>query len=118
MATGTGAEEHPTRMIFMGDDSLGDGFRLIGFEVYPNPSGNEVERTLRELAGARQSALVVVDQKIMRSDIPTLGQLRREGGRIVVTAVPPLSDPESLSSEVMGQLQSLFGGNLLGGKLL
>lgn len=107
----TGAGEHPTRMIFMGDDSLGDGFRLIGFEVFSNPDEGEVDRLLRELSGARHNAFVVVDQRIMSAEIPALKQLRREGGRIVITAVPPLANPTDLSSEVMGRLQSLFGNS-------
>jgi vacuolar-type H+-ATPase subunit F/Vma7 len=100
-------------MIFMGDDSLGDGFRLIGFEVLPNPSPAEIERMLRELTADRHNAFLIVDQRIMQSDVPALKQVLREGGRIVVIAVPPLADPGSLSSEIMGKLQSLFGTNLL-----
>lgn len=101
--------EHPTRIIFMGDDSLGDGFRLIGFEVLPNPADEEVERLLGELCSTRQNAFVVVDQRILGANLPTLQQLLREGGRIVITAVPPLKEPTRLSSETLDRLRSVFG---------
>lgn len=100
---------HRTRLLFLGEDSLGDGFRLIGFEVFPNPADEDVERLLRELSATRQNAFVVVDQRILGAGIPTLQQLLREGGRILITAVPPLKDPTRLSSETLERLQAVFG---------
>ncbi len=99
----------PTRMLFLGDESLADGFRLIGFETHANPSPDEVDRLLRDLTRNREKAFVVVDHALMGQDVPGLARVRREGGRIVVISVPRLSDPPTLASEVADRLTALFG---------
>jgi vacuolar-type H+-ATPase subunit F/Vma7 len=107
----TTAPDYSTRMIFMGDDTLGDGFRLIGFETWPNPSHEEVDTLLRQLSAGRENAFVIVDEPILRANIPSLRQVRREGGRVVVVAVPPLQSPGELSVEVARQVQNMFGSS-------
>ena len=99
----------PTRMLFLGEESLADGFRLIGFETHPNPTPEEADRVIRDLSRTREKAFVVVDDGVMAADIPSLKRVRREGGRIVVIAVPPLSAPTRLASEVADRLAALFG---------
>lgn len=113
---GHGAEPAPAsdagnlqRLLFLGNDGLADGFRLIGFETHVNPRPEEVERLLRELVRDRDHALVIVEDALMQADIPTLRQVRREGGRIVVVAVPPLSGPPRLTSDVAARLAAMFG---------
>lgn len=98
-----------TRMLFLGDDSLADGFRLIGFEAYPNPEPDLVDQVFRDLIRTQSKAFAIVDDRLMAADIPALAQVRREGGRIVVVAVPPLKEPPVLASEVAARLQALFG---------
>jgi vacuolar-type H+-ATPase subunit F/Vma7 len=100
---------HSTRMLFLGEASLADGFRLIGFETHPNPTPEEADRILRDLSRNREKAFVVVDDQVMRADIPNLQRVRREGGRIVVIAVPLLNAPPILSSQVADRLNTLFG---------
>jgi vacuolar-type H+-ATPase subunit F/Vma7 len=102
-----------TRMLFLGDDSLAEGFSVIGFEAHPNPSPAEVDRVFRELLAAREKAFVIVDDAVMGLDVENLRRVRREGGRIVVVAVPPLTAPATLSSEVAERLASMFGGDQL-----
>lgn len=107
----------PTRMLFLGEESLADGFRLIGFETYPNPTPEVADRVIRDLSRAREKAFVLVDDAVMAADIPSLKRVRREGGRIVVIAVPPLSGPTRLASEVSDRLAALFGSaNLQSGQ--
>ncbi|MBK1703717.1 ATPase [Halochromatium glycolicum] len=96
-------------MLFLGDESLAEGFSVIGFETYPNPPASEVDRVFRELRAARDKAFVIVDDAVMSMDVDHLKRVRREGGRIVVIAVPPLSAPPVLSSEVAERLASMFG---------
>lgn len=100
-----------TRMLFLGDDSLADGFRLIGFETFPNPAPEEVERLFRALLRGRENAFVIVDDRIMQSDIQSLHEVRQEGGRIVVVSVPTLRDPPRLASDVADRLQAMFGSS-------
>lgn len=103
----------PTRMLFLGEESLADGFRLIGFETHANPAPDEIDRILRDLLRNREKAFVVVDDAVMRQEIPNLKRVRREGGRIVVIAVPSLSAPTVLASEVAERLATLFGAAAL-----
>lgn len=103
----------PTRMLFLGEDRLADGFRLIGFETHPNPSPEDVDRVLRELLRGREKAFVIVDDGVMQQDIPNLKRVRREGGRIVVIAVPLLAAEPRLSSEVARRLTALFGSSVV-----
>ncbi|MGE5153476.1 MAG: V-type ATP synthase subunit F [Bdellovibrio bacteriovorus] len=99
----------PTRMLFLGEESLADGFRLIGFETHANPVPEEIDRILRDLRRNREKAFVVVDDGVMAQEIHSLKRVRREGGRIVVIAVPSLSAPTVLASEVAERLAALFG---------
>jgi vacuolar-type H+-ATPase subunit F/Vma7 len=99
----------PTRLLFLGEASLADGFRLIGFETRPDPSPQEVDLLLRELCRNRQKAFVVVDDQLMRAGLPQLERVRNEGGRILVIAVPRLNAPPVLASEVADRLTALFG---------
>ena len=104
-----------TRMIFLGDDSLADGFRLIGFETHPNPAPEDVDRIFRELLRERENAFVIVDDGIMQAEVPALNEVRDEGGRIVVAAVPALKEPRRLASDVADRLQAMFGSsNIMG----
>jgi vacuolar-type H+-ATPase subunit F/Vma7 len=100
-------------MVFLGADSLADGFRLIGFETHASPSPADVDQVFRELRNSRDRAFVIVDEQVMRSGAANLARVRREGGRIVVVAVPPLIGPVQLQSEVANRLAAMFGtGNL------
>jgi vacuolar-type H+-ATPase subunit F/Vma7 len=103
------ASDHNTRMLFLGDDRLADGFRLIGFEALPNPDLGTVDKLFRELRRNRQRAFVIVDDQIMDSDSEALGQVRREGGHVVVVSIPRLDAAPRLTSEVADRLAALFG---------
>lgn len=98
-----------TRMLFLGEESLADGYRLLGFETYADPSADEVDRIIRNLRRNREKAFILVDDQIMGKDIPNLRLIRREGGRIVVIGVPRLASPVTLASDVADRLAALFG---------
>lgn len=100
-----------TRMIFMGEAPLTDGFRLIGFETWADPSVAEVETVVRQLVNRHQSALVVLDQALAEANIPVVNRVRAEGGRIVITAVPPLNAADSFHTLIDERLNALFGGD-------
>lgn len=108
----SGAKAPPTRMLFLGEDSLAEGFSVIGFETHPNPAPADVDRVFRDLLAGRDQAFVIVDDAVMNMDVEHLKRVRREGGRIVVVAVPPLAAPPKLGSEVADRLASMFGAGL------
>jgi len=101
--------DHGTRLLFLGDESLADGFRLIGFETFSDPQPAEVDKVFRELRKSGGKAFVVVDHTLMQAGIPGLERLRAEGGRIVITAVPRLKEPPRLDSDVADRLDAMFG---------
>ena len=107
----TNPPEHAarTRLIFMGGAPLTDGFRLIGFETWAEPTAEQVEKVVRELINKRQNALLVIDQDLAASGIPILDQVRKEGGHIVVTMVPPLQRPEHFRLPIDDRLTSMLG---------
>jgi vacuolar-type H+-ATPase subunit F/Vma7 len=98
-----------TRQLFLGDASLATGFRLAGFEVFPDADVAELERMLEQLQATRTPAFVVIDQELAESDSRLLQQIRSEGGRILLTQVPPLTHPEQMRSSVDDHIQQLLG---------
>lgn len=98
-----------TRMLFLGDESLADGFRMIGFEAHPNPSLAGVDQLFQELIRRGDKAFAIVDETLMQAKIPGLERVRAEGGRIIVTAVPHLKGPLRLASDVADRLDAMFG---------
>jgi vacuolar-type H+-ATPase subunit F/Vma7 len=100
-----------TRMVFLGDAVLGEGFRLIGFEVYPDPDEEQLDRVLGELVDSGQNAYVVVDQEFGKRHCPMLERIRAEGGRIVVSGVPPLHDPNRFHCALDERIETLLGNN-------
>ncbi|MCF7985081.1 MAG: V-type ATP synthase subunit F [Thiohalocapsa sp.] len=109
MANSDTTPDRRARMLFLGEDSLADGFRLIGFEIHSSPDRDDVERIVRELQREREHALIIIDDAMMQAQIPALEQVRAEGGRIVVISVPPLAGPTRLGSNVAERLASMFG---------
>lgn len=104
-----------TRMLFIGDSALTDGFQLIGFETWPDPTAKQLERLLEELVDSKQNAFIILDSKLSESGSPMLQRIRAEGGRIVIAEVPPLNDPECFNCGIDNKLQTLMGGDLTRG---
>ncbi len=101
----------PTRMLFLGDAALTDGFQLIGFETRADPTFEELEQVLRELVSGKHNALVILDSALAASGSLTLKKIRAEGGRIVITEVPALCDPDNFQCDIDDQVRSLLGGH-------
>lgn len=98
------------RLIAMGSEALTQGFALIGFETFPNAGEDDLRKLLRELIDSRQQALIFLEPELARCDCPELRRVRVEGGRILVTEVPPLHLPaehrplvEELVANVLGE---------------
>ena len=98
-----------TRMLFMGSAALTDGFQLIGFETWPDATPDQLNQVLESLIEGRQSAFVIIDHDLAAQESRMLERVRREGGRIVVTEIPPLNDPETFPGLIEGRVQALLG---------
>ena len=103
----------PTRMLFMGDPALTDGFQLIGFETWSDPTVSEFDQILAQLVNDKQNALVIIDSRLSESGSLLLNHVRAEGGRIVITEVPPLNDPEGFYCNIDDQVKALLGGDCM-----
>lgn len=98
-----------TRQLFVGDASLATGFRLAGFEVFPDADAVQLDRLLDQLLATRTPAFVVIDQQLAESDSKRLDEVRREGGRILLTQVPPLTQPQQMHSSIDDRIKQLLG---------
>lgn len=99
----------PTHLYFLGEAALANGFRLAGFEVYPDADIESVETLLRGLIEARSHAFVVLDHRLAETDNAVVRQVRMEGGRILLTQVPPLNAPDSMHSSIDVHIAQLLG---------
>lgn len=103
----------PTRMIALGSAALTTGFSLIGFETVPDATPAQLETLLRELVRGNQKAMVIIESDLARSEGKWLKRVRDEGGRIVVTEVPPLHAPGSFRPRVEDLVESILGASAL-----
>jgi vacuolar-type H+-ATPase subunit F/Vma7 len=94
----------------MGEAALTEGFQLIGFETFPDASAEELDSLLGELQQSRLPAFLVLDGSLSECCSLRLRQVRAEGGRILVTEVPTLSDPEGFRNVIDDQVRLLLGG--------
>lgn len=106
-------DDQPTRMLFLGDTALGDGFRLIGFETPVVTDGTSLSLLLQQLQQSKQRAFVLIDSLLARSHADLLEQVRAEGGHIVLSEVPALHSPEDFYCDIDARIESLLGSQAL-----
>jgi vacuolar-type H+-ATPase subunit F/Vma7 len=99
----------PARMIALGSAALMEGFALIGFETFPDATGDTVEKLLEELTRNQKAALIVIEQGLAQDPGRHLLRAQREGGRIVITEIPEIHMSESYHSRVESLVQSILG---------
>lgn len=78
------------RLIAMGSAPLMQGFALIGFETWPDADEATLEQVLTGLLRERQRALLLLEPGLARCECAALRMVLNEGGRIVVSEIPPL----------------------------
>jgi vacuolar-type H+-ATPase subunit F/Vma7 len=105
----TSAGLAPARLIALGSAALTEGFGLIGFETYADPTPEAIENLMRELQRNQQAALVVIEQSLARNPGRFLQRALREGGRIVITEIPEIHLSRSYYSRVERLIQSILG---------
>lgn len=98
-----------TRQLFLGEANLATGFRLAGFEVFPDADIDRLDAVLEHLLHTRTPAFVVIDQGLADSDSKHLARVRSEGGRILLTQVPALTQPGHMHSAIDDHIQQLLG---------
>lgn len=101
------------RLVVLGSAGLADGFSLIGAEVHADADPATVETVLEQLARSGDAALVLLETPLAHAGGPWLNRLRNEGGRIVITELPPLTSPQEYAPAVDEVVQALLGPDAL-----
>lgn len=105
----------PARLVVLGSAGLAEGFGLVGAEVYPDADQARVEAVLAALCASGDSALVLLEAHLARGEGEWLRRLRNEGGRIVVTELPPLAAPRDYAPAVDAVVRAVLGPEALKG---
>ena len=101
------------RIIAMGGQALIDGFALLGFETYADATSGDVEQMLSELIRNKEKALLFLEHSLSRAAGPHLARVRKEGGHIIVSEVPPLHAPEDYRPPVEELVSRVLGPSAL-----
>lgn len=102
-----------SRLLVLGSAGLAEGFRLIGAEVHADADSAMVESVLEQLARSGDEALVLLESHLAHAGGPWLNRLRNEGGRIVVTELPPLAAPHDYAPAVDEVVRAVLGTEAL-----
>ena len=97
----------------LGSAGLADGFSLIGAEVYADAEPTTVETVLEQLVRSGEAALVLLETPLAHAGGPWLNRLRNEGGRIVITELPPLPSPQDYAPAVDDVVRAVLGPDAL-----
>jgi len=101
------------RIIAMGSQALIEGFALLGCETHADASSEDVERILAELSRDKEKALIFLEHSLSRAGGPNLARVRKEGGHVVVSEVPPLHAPEDYKPPVEELVTRVLGPSAL-----
>jgi vacuolar-type H+-ATPase subunit F/Vma7 len=101
------------RLVVLGSAGLTEGFSLIGAEVHPDADPEKVEEVLAQLVKDGGEALVLLESGLAHAGGHWLNRLRNEGGRIVVTELPPLSAPHDYAPAVDDVVRAVLGPEAL-----
>lgn len=113
MPAETGSPHGSARLVVLGSAGLVDGFRLIGAEVHADADQATVEAALEHLVRDGDEALVLLETHLAHAGGPWLNRLRNEGGRIVITELPPLSAPQDYAPAVDAVVRAVLGPDAL-----
>jgi len=101
------------RLVVLGSAGLAEGFSLIGAETYPDADSAKVDEVLARLVKDGSDALVLLESHLAHAGGYWLNRLRNEGGRIVVTELPPLSAPQNYAPAVDDVVHAVLGPEAL-----
>jgi len=101
------------RLVVLGSAGLAGGFSLIGAEVHADAEPATVEAVLEQLVKSGDEALVLLETHLAHSGGYWLNRLRNEGGRIVITELPPLPSPHDYAPAVDEVVRAVLGPEAL-----
>ena len=101
------------RLVVLGSAGLAGGFGLIGAEVHADADQYTVETVLEQLVRSGDEALVLLETHLAHGGGYWLDRLRNEGGRIVITELPPLPAPHDYAPAVDEVVRAVLGPEAL-----
>jgi vacuolar-type H+-ATPase subunit F/Vma7 len=113
MQSETGFSQGRARLVVLGSAGLAGGFKLIGAEVHADADAATVESVLEQLAQSGDAALVLLETHLAHAGGYWLHRLRNEGGRIVITELPPLPAPQDYTPAVDAVVRAVLGPDAL-----
>jgi vacuolar-type H+-ATPase subunit F/Vma7 len=113
MPSASDSRSEGARLVVLGSAGLADGFSLIGAEVHADADPATVETVLEQLARSGDAALVLLETPLAHAGGPWLNRLRNEGGRIVITELPPLPSPQDYAPAVDAVVRAVLGPDAL-----
>jgi vacuolar-type H+-ATPase subunit F/Vma7 len=113
MATQADSDSPPaaqTRLIIMGSVALTDGFRLLGFEAWPDPTPEQIESLMSQILEGDTRALVELEQQLADCcACRALERCRVECNRAVVVEIPTLQAPQESHPRIEALLRETLG---------
>jgi vacuolar-type H+-ATPase subunit F/Vma7 len=113
MQSDTDLPHGSARLVVLGSAGLVGGFGLIGAEVHADADTATVETVLEQLAKSGDEALVLLETHLAYGGGYWLNRLRNEGGRIVITELPPLPAPHDYAPAVDAVVRTVLGPEAL-----
>jgi len=113
MQAATARPPSSARLLVLGSAGLAEGFSLIGAEVYADADPATLESVLEQLVKSGDAALVLLETYLAHADAYWLNRLRNEGGRIVITELPPLPAPQDYAPAVDAVVRAVLGADAL-----
>lgn len=101
------------RLVVLGTAGLAHGFSLIGAEVHADADLEKVEDVLGQLVRSGDEALVLLETHLAHGGGYWLNRLRNEGGRVVITELPPLPAPQDYAPAVDQVVRAVLGPEAL-----
>ena len=101
------------KILAVGGAALMDGFALLGIETHADLTAVEIDELLSGLVRRRERALVYLQQDLLSADIPTIRQLRSQGGSILICEIPSLHAPGDYRPEVEQLIGRVLGPSML-----
>lgn len=101
------------RILAFGSAALMDGFALLGIETHADADAEFIDATLAGLVHARERALVFMQQDLMDADIPSVSQLRLQGGSILICEIPSLQAAGDYRPQVDKLIKRVLGASVL-----
>lgn len=102
------------RLVALGDACLVEGFRLLGFETFPNADKEQVEALACELLTSKTKALLFIEQTLVNyATSKCLNRIRSESGHIIIVEIPPLHSPGDYYPAVDDLVHRVLGPSAL-----